>query len=1013
MALAPRSHNVSAYGSANRTSWTLNWPSVQPGDLLVGVLMQLRAATNIYATGWAQASYNGGAGPSGHIVWTTAGHTGAANLTIGSPIGTQAQWRTWVIPAGEWNPMHAPEVHHFANNGVGPQMPYLTDLHTRWGSDEWPYVNGLFAQTAVAAERVSGAANVLPGATDYDWNGDIARPATSDLYMVSGRSANTYNPLQVYDPSYPNLAFAAIRWRSLSIIVRPKRPPTGVVVNAPTQAGATFTFRGAASNNPESYDWDWGDGKSDTNTVATRAHAYQWGTYTVTLTARNNKGTGQGSYVLTVPRPVIDTVTHTQADDRVTLTAQTSGIPAGTSATWVWDFGDGSGPVEASSVAERYYPPGDYTVTVYARTVIGDTAASVYALTVLPPAPTPTFIYVRTPGTYDVLFSDRSLFVETRQWSVDGADYGVGEVDYLHVFPGPGQYVVRLTASNAMGSNWTEQVVHITDEYTALDRPDGLTVALVLDGQDVTCEVMQASWTFGAGSDEGPLTVQRSGRLSVRLADPGRALDPWQHGARYGDAAAVGHNLFLYVGATGTLDPLSLVWRGWVGDTAHDGLTLSVDGYDSIGRLASTIAGQDGPQTRPQETLASRLVALLDIASWPTSLRDVVGGTGAEVRETTFAGQDIWTQLQRSVTGIGTLSVLPDGTIRYRDGWDTTDGDTVQIGDGPHGLADPVLPLAADGLTDGASVARVVNDAVVGNDLIGSTRVQDAASQTEHGLQSTNQTTDTVTVAARDAFASELVAAMAAPRLQVTAQTIIGPDVVSAAAGIRFGRPGRMKTASPPIGPDIDRDGLLILGGSWSMTRAVTRLSLAAAQPPGAPVLRQRVGLLSQTAAAYGRGGLFSGVIDHDHQGGILRPAAIEGGQSGAKVYQTQPQTLTNANFTVIVFDAVDRDDDGYYDPAYPTRLTAQRTGWHYLTAAYDAYNQDRVFSNFRLNGSTGFPQGRIQMGATRVGAMNATPVWLEAGWYIEWSLWTTDAGGDHKTYPSNEAGPVMSMVYM
>ena len=853
------------------------------------------------------------------FVWwrvATGGEGGQVYGTAGGGQGANWYTRTYVIPAGKFDPSDPLRIlGHTTNNGTQPTKATYFPSSVLPAATH-PYADSSFVASMLGAEARNVAVNVV-AASSSGWNSDLTNftfsgPGGSFGYVHrSGWYSGALGAGSGILPNTTGNAASNVTWRKVSIITVPLTPPTITGV-----------------------------------------------------------GTSQ------VPGSQVVTFTPTVSGHGITA--------------WSWDFGDG-GPGSTVKSPTRAYVPGTYTVTVTCANVAGTSNTYQLQVVVSPPAPTAKMTWVRTPGLYVITASDLSSWNDTASnvWKLDGVTEQTGGAEFIHDLGGPGQYELTLEVSNTIGTDSVTQVAQVTDEYTAIDRADGITVAIVAGTNDVTCEAMTATWTFGALDDEGPLTTPVAGRLELQLLDRYRRLDPNNRLATI--PLTLGLDLFMYAGPTGSTDPLTLMWRGWIERAVHDGSTLRISGYDSIGRMTAAKAAQDGPTSRPAEGLSTRLVALLDTMAWPSALRDITDDT-TQLAATTYAGADIWGLMVQASEGRGHVSVDAAGTVRYV----------------PRHLFEPDTPevaLHCDDLVevlDTTELPKVINDAVVGNADSGTRRAQDATSQATYGMQATNINVPFTAGSVLDAAASDVITAMAKPRLKQEAELRVPAAKLTTYAALSFGRQVNVQHVA------YHRPGSILLGGRWSMGLEQTELTALAVLPDYlAPSQRS-----TPTPGTYGLGGR-AGVVQHDHEGGILRPAAIEGLQSGAVVYQTQPQTLTNANFTNIVFDAVYRDDDGYYDPAYPTRLTAQRTGWHFLTAAYDAYNQDRVFSNFRLNGSTSWPQGRIQMAATRVGAMNATPVWLEAGWYIEWALWTTDAGGDHKTYPSNEAGPVMSMVYM
>jgi PKD repeat protein len=131
-------------------------------------------------------------------------------------------------------------------------------------------------------------------------------------------------------------------------------------------------------------------------------------------------------------------------------------LSTGAPTAWQWRFGDG-----ATSAAQHpvhvYSQPGVYDVKLTALNSVGSNTRqlSAYVNVTIPPPPTANFSATPTEGTppLGVSFTDTTTGNPTA-WLWDFGDGATStERNPVHVYTAPGLYDVRLTASNAGGSN--------------------------------------------------------------------------------------------------------------------------------------------------------------------------------------------------------------------------------------------------------------------------------------------------------------------------------------------------------------------------------------------------------------------------------------------------------------------------------------------------------------------------------------------------------------------------------
>ena len=315
------------------------------------------------------------------------------------------------------------------------------------------------------------------------------------------------------------------------------KPGTGsaahVVVDMPP-ANLTLTSRGPSPLLPDVplnatlgagtnvlYTWDFGNGRVITSTTtAVRAKYGRAGTYTVTVTASNPRGTISTSGAVTVvdmPVTGLNIITEDNdnlVDEIITFTANDTG---GTGTKYTWNFGDGSPPVTAATVARPYSALGSYTVTLTARNSAGSATATAVQ-TIRDPV---TGLSARGPDTARVgetlAFTatvESGLGVRYRWNFGDGTPTITGGTIITHTFARADEYSVRVTASNLSSSLDQYLPLQITNMPPAgsniatsapipVDSTAYFTASLTR-GSDVTYY-----WDFGDGTSAnspGPST---------------------------------------------------------------------------------------------------------------------------------------------------------------------------------------------------------------------------------------------------------------------------------------------------------------------------------------------------------------------------------------------------------------------------------------------------------------------------------------------------------------------------
>lgn len=237
--------------------------------------------------------------------------------------------------------------------------------------------------------------------------------------------------------------------------------PVASFVATETSGGAPLTvqFVDSSSNTPVSWAWSFGDGSSSTS--QNPPHTYtSVGTYSVTLTATNSAGSDtvtEPDYItveLSAPGTsfVADTIAGS-APLTVNFTDTSTSSPTG----WYWVFGDGSTSTTQNET-HTYASAGTYSVTLTAYNDEGSnkTTRSGYITVteaVTPPTASFTSDVISGSAPLDVQFTDTSDNSPTAWvWTFGDGDSSILP-NPVHTYTASGTYTVKLTASNAGGTN--------------------------------------------------------------------------------------------------------------------------------------------------------------------------------------------------------------------------------------------------------------------------------------------------------------------------------------------------------------------------------------------------------------------------------------------------------------------------------------------------------------------------------------------------------------------------------
>jgi PKD repeat protein len=208
--------------------------------------------------------------------------------------------------------------------------------------------------------------------------------------------------------------------------------------------------------------------------------------------------------------------TWTPTSGPAPLDVQFSDTSTGAVDSWSWSFGDG-GTSTAASPMHTFANMGTYTVTLTTRNAAGSTTRTA---TVKVDVAKPVASFTNTPATgpapLPVQFTDTSATTggAPTSWLWDFGDKTTStQQNPAHTFTQMGTYTVRLTATNASGSNFVERAVVVavakpvaSFTYTPPTGPAPLPVQFT--DTSATTGGAPASWVWDFG--DGTTSTQQN-----------------------------------------------------------------------------------------------------------------------------------------------------------------------------------------------------------------------------------------------------------------------------------------------------------------------------------------------------------------------------------------------------------------------------------------------------------------------------------------------------------------------
>jgi PKD repeat protein len=299
-----------------------------------------------------------------------------------------------------------------------------------------------------------------------------------------------------------------------------------VAASAPPVADFTFQvsnlsvlFQDASTGNPTAWAWDFGDGATVTKQSPMHTYAVA-GTYTVSLTVTNASGqssTKRQFVTVQAGDALVANFTFAANGLRVLFMDASTGTPT----SWVWHFGDGSGPVTTRNPSHTYAKAGTYTVTLAITNAFGVSASTSQFVTVsLGSAPQADFTF--QSSKLDVAFLDASTG-GPKTWSWDFGDGSSSTAQNpRHTYAAAGTYSVTLTVTNDAGSSSKTKLVTVSQgDPPVADFSFQATGLTVVFADQSTGGPTGWSWDFGDGgtsTQKNPShTYAQAGTYAVAL----------------------------------------------------------------------------------------------------------------------------------------------------------------------------------------------------------------------------------------------------------------------------------------------------------------------------------------------------------------------------------------------------------------------------------------------------------------------------------------------------------------
>ena len=359
----------------------------------------------------------------------------------------------------------------FSTDSVPPTQFYSYPLDTGFAEFEV----FLIATNTCGSDTGSQTVTVFPNTVDAFFNSNPVsgcEPLTVQFTGLSGAPFSSWDILGSNPPTNtPSYTFTApgtyevfhyanngcsFDTNSVVITVQAKPDVSFAVDTTVICQGGSVSFTNT-SPNVSGAQWFFGDGNG--TTLPNPTHTYlDAGTFEAQLIAFSDTNSCPDTAFQTIQVRPAPPVSFTLSDTAgcPPLSVAADGSASGANG-YLWDFGDGSGPVVGPTPTHLYNQPGTYTLTLTVTDLIGcpnDSSAEIR----VHPVPTAGFVLSADTlcgaGTPVAFTTQATPLPLQHQWVVeDGLGFSdtLTSIDPTYLFPGPGQYTVTQTVSNGFG----------------------------------------------------------------------------------------------------------------------------------------------------------------------------------------------------------------------------------------------------------------------------------------------------------------------------------------------------------------------------------------------------------------------------------------------------------------------------------------------------------------------------------------------------------------------------------
>ena len=243
--------------------------------------------------------------------------------------------------------------------------------------------------------------------------------------------------------------------------VQNPKTPVAVFYASPKSGKAPLSvkFTDKSTGTPTKWKWSFGDGKSSTEKNPTHKYSAT-GKYTVKLTVTNAAGSNtatKSKYIIvkTSQAPVAVFYASPKSG-KAPLSVKFTDKSTGTPTKWKWSFGDGKSSTEKNPT-HKYSATGKYTVKLTVTNAAGSNTATKSKYIIVKTSQAPVAVFYASPKSgkapLSVKFTDKSTGTPTKwKWSF-GDGKSSTEKNPTHKYSATGKYTVKLTVTNAAGSN--------------------------------------------------------------------------------------------------------------------------------------------------------------------------------------------------------------------------------------------------------------------------------------------------------------------------------------------------------------------------------------------------------------------------------------------------------------------------------------------------------------------------------------------------------------------------------